>query len=523
MRIRLLLLGAVALIAGAVWLAGERQHVAADRAFAEIESSEAMLTAMLDQESGLMGYVSTRRKSFLRRYESGRRRLEAAIQNAQEGVQEGDADEQQALTGQRAASRRFSDTAEPLIAAVRVDGARRLRAKAISAIDAEVRAFRALNSELQADGRNEREDEQRRAELLTVGLIALLATVFGGAGYVFFERRFRRDTGRRERQSTFTEVLQLARTESEAYQVVKRHLERLVPTGVATVLNRNNSANRLEASSEVSDPAIASALDGAEPEDCMAIRAGRTYTRAAGDDALISCEVCGSSVENVTCVPSLVGGEVIGSVLVQHPRPMSAGDVQYLSESIAESSPIIANLRNLAIAELRAATDALTGLPNNRALQETLKRMAAQSGRTMSPLAVLLFDLDRFKQINDTHGHSKGDEVLAAVGDVVGSNVRASDVVGRYGGEEFLALLPDTDRAGAVEIAEKLRQAISELEVSGVSRAVTASFGVAVLPDEAGEPDELVRVADRALYTAKAKGRDRVEVCAPDLAPEKLV
>lgn len=140
--------------------------------------------------------------------------------------------------------------------------------------------------------------------------------------------------------------------------------------------------------------------------------------------------------------------------------------------------------------------------------------MAAQAGRTLSPLAVLLLDLDHFKQINDTHGHGKGDEVLAAVGDVLSSNVRASDVAGRYGGEEFLALLPGTDRAGALVIAEKLRVAIEGINVPGVSRVVTASFGVAVLPDEAGEPDELVRVADRALYTAKANGRNRVEVCA---------
>jgi diguanylate cyclase (GGDEF)-like protein len=145
-------------------------------------------------------------------------------------------------------------------------------------------------------------------------------------------------------------------------------------------------------------------------------------------------------------------------------------------------------------------------------VQETLRRMAAQAGRTAAPLGAILFDLDHFKEVNDVHGHAKGDEVLAAVGDTVASVVRASDFVGRYGGEEFVALLPDTGREGALHVAQKLRSAISQVDVPGVARTVTASFGVAVLPFDAVEPEQLLRVADRALYSAKGNGRDRVEI-----------
>ena len=465
---------------------------------------------MLDQQSGLYGYVNTNDEADLRRYESGRRRFDIAVAESLSHASDHKDHGLEDITEQRRFGRRWTELAETLIARARSGRRSAVPTAAARALGREMRKFRAINAELKSELQEERDANQHRAGLLAVGLIVLLTTLFGGAGYLFLERRFRRDTGRRERRATFTEVLQLARTEREAYQVVKRHLERLVPSGVATVLNRNNSANRLEASSEVGDPALATALEGAEPEDCMAIRAGRTYTRSAGEDALISCEICGASGENVTCVPSLVGGEVIGSVLVQHPRALPSGDVEYLSESIAESSPIIANLRNLAIAELRAATDALTGLPNNRALQETLKRMAAQAGRTMSPLAVLLFDLDHFKQINDTHGHSKGDEVLAAVGDVVGSNVRASDVVGRYGGEEFLALLPDTAHSDAARVAEDLRSAVAGLAVQTPSGAagLTISIGWATWEEDAAE--ELVHRADEALYAAKEQGRNAV-------------
>jgi diguanylate cyclase (GGDEF)-like protein len=327
---------------------------------------------------------------------------------------------------------------------------------------------------------------------------------------------------RRRHHARFAEVLQLARTESEAYQVVKRHLEKLVPGGRATVLNRNNSANKLEASTSVEGTQLAETLEGADPESCIAIRGGRTHSSARGTEELMSCEVCGAVGDNVTCVPSLVGGVVIGSVLIEHPKALGHGDADYIASSIGEASPILANLRNLSIAELRAATDVLTGLPNKRSLEEAMKRMAAQATRTASPLAAVLFDLDHFKQVNDTFGHSKGDEVLAAVGDVVSAKIRASDLVGRYGGEEFLLLLPDTAREGALEVAEKLRVAIAAIHVPGVAREITASLGVAVLPDEAGEPDELVRVADRALYSAKAKGRNRVETADTHAEPEPV-
>jgi diguanylate cyclase (GGDEF)-like protein len=165
---------------------------------------------------------------------------------------------------------------------------------------------------------------------------------------------------------------------------------------------------------------------------------------------------------------------------------------------------------------MRALTDGLTGLPNRRSIEDTLKRMSALASRTKSPLAAVLFDLDHFKQINDLFGHEKGDEVLAAVAVVIDGGVRASDFAGRHGGEEFILLLPDTDRASACIIADKLRKSIATIVVAGVSRPITASLGVAALPEDAGEPILLLRAADRALYLAKARGRNRVETLAAE-------
>jgi diguanylate cyclase (GGDEF)-like protein len=330
-----------------------------------------------------------------------------------------------------------------------------------------------------------------------------------------------------ETQREFTEIMQITRDEDEAYQLLKRHLQRSLPGSDVLVLNRNNSHDRLEPMTAIADDSpLAAPLQAAEPSSCLAVRLGKRHERNVDQEQpLLTCEICGVANDNSTCVPSLVGGEVIGSVLVQHPFPLDEADRRRVAESMTQASPVLANLRNLALSETRALTDGLTGLPNRRSIDDTLKRMVAHAERTSTSLAAVLFDLDHFKQINDLCGHEKGDEVLAAVGVVITGALRASDFAGRFGGEEFILVLPDTDRAGAVAVAEKFRVAIAAIEVTGVSRPVTASFGVAAIPEDAADSTLLLRAADRALYLAKANGRNRIETLAShqfeplDLAP----
>jgi diguanylate cyclase (GGDEF)-like protein len=127
-----------------------------------------------------------------------------------------------------------------------------------------------------------------------------------------------------------------------------------------------------------------------------------------------------------------------------------------------------------------------------------------------------------FKRINDAHGHSRGDEALAAVAATLRSSLRESDFVGRYGGEEFLILLPDTGKQQARLVAEKVRSAVAAIALSNLDLPVTASLGGATLPDDCGDADTLIRAADRALYAAKGAGRNRVELFQSqrDTAPE---
>jgi diguanylate cyclase (GGDEF)-like protein len=314
-------------------------------------------------------------------------------------------------------------------------------------------------------------------------------------------------------QAEFADAMQVTASEEEAHGLLKRHLERSIHASEAVVLNRNNSHDRLEPTTPVAPGSpLEHAFADAQPRSCLAVRYGRGHEEDAARTPLLECELCGKRASaRSTCEPLLVSGEVIGSVLVQHPAPLAADERGRIKNSVVQAAPVLANLRNLAIAELRASTDALTGLPDNRALQGNMKRLVALAARTESPLAVLALDLDHFKQINDTFGHGKGDEVLAAVGAVLQATLRESDFVGRWGGEEFMLLLPGVDRDGALIAAEKVRKAVTRVKVADVDRTITASLGMALFPDDAADVTTLTRNADRALYTAKANGRDRVE------------
>jgi diguanylate cyclase (GGDEF)-like protein len=360
----------------------------------------------------------------------------------------------------------------------------------------------------------------------TIQLIALVLAALAASGAAFAlvrstrrraarsameELRQLEDRRQRAMQEEFARALQGARSEREAQRMLKRQLERALDDSNATVLNRNNSDNRLEAVTAVptSSP-LAATVPEAEPEDCLAVRFGQPAERAAGSAPLLPCELCGALEGSTTCVPSLVGGEVIGSVLVETPEPLDDAGRARLADAVTHAAPVLASMRNLKLAETRAATDALTGLANRRAAEETLKLMVANASRTLSPCAVAMFDLDHFKKVNDIYGHEKGDHLLAAVGDAATSTIRASDFVARFGGEEFLVVLTNTTLEGALLACDKLRLAIAALRIPGVAQGPSASFGVAVFPEDGTDPEELVRGADRALYAAKSSGRNCV-------------
>ena len=167
----------------------------------------------------------------------------------------------------------------------------------------------------------------------------------------------------------------------------------------------------------------------------------------------------------------------------------------------------------------QAISDPLTGLYNRRYLSEFLQRELVRARRSATPVAVVLLDLDRFKRVNDSFGHEAGDQVLTAVGALLKSKVRGSDIACRYGGEEFAVIMPQAGVDAANRRGEDIRSAIAALNLSHAGKSLgrlTASFGIGLFPDHAEDIDSLLRVADVALYAAKGAGRNRVIIGSAD-------
>lgn len=165
----------------------------------------------------------------------------------------------------------------------------------------------------------------------------------------------------------------------------------------------------------------------------------------------------------------------------------------------------------------QALEDALTGIPNKRKFNKILEKEWARGTRNDRPLSLIMVDIDYFKEYNDSHGHEEGDQVLKTVAKTiqdVGPR-RPADLAARYGGEEFVVILPETENEGAFKVAERIRKSVKEQKISHkdskVDDVITISLGVATdVPTNTGNPVELVRNADRALYEAKNNGRDQV-------------
>jgi diguanylate cyclase (GGDEF)-like protein len=504
----------VLVLAGAVFLTASIERKAAEHSSAQLAAAQQMLTAMLDQETGARGFFQTRDAEFLQPWFKGGADFSRALARSR-SLAGGDRELRRQLGEQARIATSWHALALAEIERMRHGGAR-------PTIDSALRrkgvfdSFRAINTPFQETISQQGRSRLVRASWLDGGVAAVLAVLIATGALLLLRRTARAQQRRLREQAELRELLQASETEDESRALLIRHIERAIPGAQAAVLNRNNSDDRLE---PVLVPGARAALLGAlageqiRPRACLAVRLSRPFDRTAGEDSLMRCETCGRTASESACEPLLVGGQVIGSVLVARSRPIDQRQRAELRDAVVQAAPILANQRNLALAEQRAASDALTGLPNRRAADETLHRMAAQAGRSLSPMAAILLDLDHFKRINDLHGHDHGDEALAVVGQVLTGSLRASDFAARYGGEEFLVLLADTDRAGALALAEKLRVSIEQASVPGVG-GVSASLGVAVYPDDAVDTEQLVRQADRALYVAKKRGRNRVESAA---------
>jgi diguanylate cyclase (GGDEF)-like protein/PAS domain S-box-containing protein len=325
-----------------------------------------------------------------------------------------------------------------------------------------------------------------------------------------------------ERNRTMTlvnemaDMLQACQVSEEAYEAIGHFMPRYFSEDAGALYILNNSRNLFEpVVSWGQDPP---AVPFFAPDECWSVRRGRLHKVENPQDTLCCPHVAESIPGGYLCVPLIALGETLGVIHLQPRPPVKAqppalGAVKdQLALTMAEDLAMaLANLRLREKLRSQAIRDPLTGLFNRRYLEETLERELNRVKRQGTSLGVIMMDLDHFKEYNDTFGHSAGDELLSALGILLKSQVRGEDIACRYGGEEFLLILPGASLEIALERAESLHQAVKEMHQHHQGLKPTSlSLGVAVYPDHGDTGGQLIRSADAALYQAKQGGRDRV-------------
>ncbi|MEI8308043.1 MAG: diguanylate cyclase [Chloroflexales bacterium] len=257
---------------------------------------------------------------------------------------------------------------------------------------------------------------------------------------------------------------------------------------------------------------------------CRVLREQRNFL-GAGTCGGCRCEALPPGMStDALCVLLSVAGETLGVIHTHLMTPDSTGVAKALQRQLAmalgeQAALGLANVRLRATLREQAIRDPLTGLMNRRYLEETLMRELRRASRDCYPVGVIMLDVDHFKRINDTYGHDAGDSVLRALGVLLGGMVRAEDVACRYGGEEFVLILPAAPIAVVADRAEAIRNAISSLEIAHDNLAlppITASLGASVVANPQASISDALAQADAALYAAKRAGRNRVVTQEPD-------
>jgi diguanylate cyclase (GGDEF)-like protein len=252
--------------------------------------------------------------------------------------------------------------------------------------------------------------------------------------------------------------------------------------------------------------AVGPGCDVLSPLDCPATVRGQTSVWP-DDTAIDACPYLRGRGCSATCVPVSVGGRTTGVVHMIGPGGAPPGGEELVSVEIVvrRASERIAMVRAFEQTSAHAYTDALTGLPNRRALESQLREQK-QGGQ---PYALAFCDLDLFKQLNDRHGHEVGDRALRLFARVLRDALRPTDLPSRYGGEEFVLLLPDCSADEGEAVLERVRERLAEVLDGGTVPAFTCSFGLA-MSSIGADPEDVIRTADEALLQAKAAGRDRI-------------
>ena len=339
-----------------------------------------------------------------------------------------------------------------------------------------------------------------------------------------------RELEKRNRESSLlrrmSEMIQSCDTKKEVYGVISRYMEKFFPeeSGQFYILNRKNSFFE----SAVFWGHAREDIKKMEVSDCLALSQGKPFS-TNNENHDIDCKHCGDRQTGSTlCMPMVIQGKTEG-LFVQHYHEKNylLNEDESIDQQINAIMLIIVEHLSLALTNiklretlhLQSIVDPLTGLYNRRYLDERIKEESGRIDRHKFPVGVLMVDVDNFKIFNDTYGHECGDIVLKELGYQLKKHVRVEDVLCRYGGEEFIAILIQSPFEATCKKAEELCSIVrNDLKIvhQGKELSVTISIGVASCPEHGKDIEKAILLADTMLYKAKAEGRDRVAVLPAD-------
>ncbi len=332
---------------------------------------------------------------------------------------------------------------------------------------------------------------------------------------------------RRNRELTLVgemvEYLQAVESSDEVFNVAASFGSRLFGDFSGGLFLQNESGSVVEAMASWGDPTWGDQVFA--PEGCWALRRGRRHGSLAGN-ASPRCGHVADGVDALLCIPLIAQGQATGLLVLAASgtaslsnTPPSSAASEALAVSVGEHLGLaLTNMRLRESLRDQSIRDPLTGLFNRRYLEETLEREISRSARSGKPIGLMMLDIDHFKRFNDTFGHQGGDALMCELGALLDTHTRVEDAACRYGGDEFVVLLPESSLDVTLLRAEEIRQSAHRFNImheGSVLSAVTLTVGVAVYPDHGADMDGLVHAADEAMYRAKHAGGDRVQVAQP--------
>lgn len=354
---------------------------------------------------------------------------------------------------------------------------------------------------------------------------AALYLLFLVAAFLFLRKRMRHrhDLMLQLEQSTrdislsnqFISSLQSCGTRKEAGQVIRHYLQLLFPSTKGALYIMRASRNMLEVGATWGQSESADELmELLQTEDCWGLRLGKTHSVRNLASDLMCNHITGSPDAGYICVPMMAQSEIIGMLHLELTGTEDSEQIIDFAENVgAQMATALANLALREALRIQNIRDPLTNLYNRRYLEETMERELLLAQRNKSSIGIIMIDIDHFKNFNDNNGHQAGDELLKVFADYLRRHIRGGDIVCRYGGEEFVIVLPGSSLEKTRERAEELRLGMHDIHLDMRGQklpAITGSFGVSAYPLHGDTWEQTLHIADLALYQAKHEGRDRV-------------